>query len=145
MPTVIEKVLFLQNVDVFGEVPTEQLSHLAAIAQAVSVAAGQRVYQQSDPSDALYIVMTGKIELQQGDKPVVALEPEESFGIWALFDIQPRMFTAVAAEPSELLRIDREDFVDLLSDHVSISQAVIQRLAAKLRGLAERVASAGPV
>ena len=37
MLTVVEKVIFLQNVDVFAEIPTEQLSYLAAIAEEAKV------------------------------------------------------------------------------------------------------------
>ena len=38
MLTVVEKVIFLQGVDVFGDIPTEQLSYVAAIAERPTVA-----------------------------------------------------------------------------------------------------------
>ncbi len=60
------------------------------------------------------------------------------FGTWALFDDEPRVLAAEAIEDSRLLRIDRGEFNDLLSDDVRIAQGIIRTVARKLRELAER-------
>ena len=57
MLTVIEKVIFLQNVDVFSDVSTEQLAYLAAIVEEVSLPTGETIYKEQDPSDALYLAL----------------------------------------------------------------------------------------
>ena len=62
----------------------------------------------------------------------------QTFGTWALFDHEPRVLTATATEDSRLLRIDRNEFSDLLSDDVRIAQGIIRTVARRLRGLAGR-------
>jgi CRP-like cAMP-binding protein len=50
------------------------------------------------------------------------------------------MVTATADADSDLLRIDREDFIDLLADHVRIAEGVLKTVVKRLRSLVERVA-----
>ena len=139
MLTVIEKVIFLQNIDVFADVPTEQLALLAAIAEEVSFTKGDVIYKENDPADALYLVLEGRVQLQRGDQEIAVAQSKEAFGTWALFDEEPRVVTAMAAEDVSLLQIDREDFIDLLADHVQIAQGVLKTIAKRLRSLMERV------
>jgi CRP-like cAMP-binding protein len=139
MLTVIEKVIFLQNVDVFSQVPTEQLAYLAAIVEEVAVAKDEVLYNESDPPDAMYLVVDGAIRLHRGDREITVAKSKEAFGTWALFDEEPRVVTATAVEESRLLRVGKEEFIDLLADHVQITQGIIKTIAGRLRGLIDRV------
>ncbi len=135
----IEKVLLLQNVEVFAEVPTDQLAALAAIAREVSVLAGDTVFREHDVPDALYMVLEGHVKLHQGEREITTADKLQPFGTWALFDDEPRVLTATATEDTRLLRIDRNEFNDLLSDDVRIAKGIIRTVTRKLRELAERV------
>lgn len=139
MRTVIEKVIFLQNVDVFSEVPTEQLAYLAAIAREVSFAADEVVYREEASSDAMFLVVEGRVRLQRGDTPVTTAGPREAFGTWALFDDEPRVATATALEPTEALRISRADFLDVLADNVRVTEGVLKAIVRRLRALGRAV------
>jgi ATP/ADP translocase len=132
----IEKVLLLQNVEVFAEVPTDQLAALAAIAREVSVLAGDTVFREHDSPDALYLVLEGHVRLHQGEREVGTANRLTTFGTWALFDDEPRVMTATASEDTRLLRIDRNEFNDLLSDDVRIAKGIIRTVTRKLRELA---------
>ncbi|RMF67239.1 MAG: cyclic nucleotide-binding domain-containing protein [Calditrichaeota bacterium] len=137
--TVIEKVIFLQDIDVFKEVRVEDLAHLAAIAEEVSYLPGTHLYEVNDSPDALYLVINGKVRLHREGQEINVVGAGEALGTWALFDNQPRVATATALEPTDVLRIDRDDFYDLLSDHVRIAEAVLRSLARRLRALVERI------
>lgn len=139
MFTVIEKVIFLQNVDVFSDVPTESLAYLAAIAEEVTYMRGETVYETGEASDSLYLVLDGAVRLHRDGDDIMVAGPNDAFGTWALFDDEPRVATATADEESRLLRIDREDFLELLSDHSEITQGVFKNIVGRLRGLVGRV------
>ena len=141
MRTVIEKVILLQDVDVFAEVPTENLAVLAAIADEISLLDGDTLYRQHDPADALYLVLDGRVALRRGERTISEAGPGEAFGTWALFDEEPRLVSAAVVADATLLRIDRDDFVDLMADHVQIAQGVIKAVARRLRGLAAHEAT----
>ena len=57
----------------------------------------------------------------------------------ALFDDEPRVSAATALEPARLLRLHKEDFIDLLADNVGITQGVLKALVSRVRGLIGRV------
>lgn len=139
MFTTIEKVLFLQDIDIFRFTATEDLAHIALITDEVFHSAGSVVFSEGDTSDAMYLIVEGKVRLHQKAQDVMIAGPKDVFGIWALFDDEPRIVSATLLEDAQLLRIDREDFYDLLADHTRITQGVLKTLSKRLRGLLERV------
>lgn len=139
MLTVIEKVIFLQNVEVFADVPAEQLSYLAAIAEEVSFRSGETIYNAHESGDSMYIVLEGRVRLHRDDMEIGVIEKNGALGAWALLDDEPRVVTTVTLEDTQLLRIGKDDFIDLLSDHVEITQGVLRTLTRRLHGLAGRV------
>ena len=139
MLTTIEKVIFLQNVTIFLDVPVEQLAFLAAITEEISFLQGDEIYKAEEPSDSMYLVLDGKVRLHRDGEEVTTAESKEAFGTWALFDEEPRVVTATALEDSKLLRIYREDFYDLLADNIQIMQGIFKTLVKRLRKLVEHV------
>ena len=144
MLSVIEKVVFLQNVDIFSRVPTEQLAYVAAIAEEVNFLKKDIIFRERDTSDALYLVINGKVRLHRGEEEIALTGPREAFGAWALFDDEPRLVTATVVEDCRLLQIDRDDFADLLADHVQITQGILKDIVGRLRGLVGQVAGGNP-
>jgi CRP/FNR family transcriptional regulator, cyclic AMP receptor protein len=144
MLTVVEKVIFLQEVDVFSEVPTEQLAYLAAIAEEESFSQGEFIYREQDPAEAMYLVVEGKVRLHRGSLDITVADPGDPFGTWALFDDEPRVSAATVLEEARLLRLNKEEFVDLLADNVGITQGVLKALVKRMRGLVGRVGAGGP-
>lgn len=135
MFTVIEKVILLQGIDIFSEVPTEQLAALAAIAEEVSFTPDEDIFSENEFPDALYVVLEGRVRLHRDGNEIALVENREAFGTWALLDDEPRVASATAVDEVRLLRIDREDFIDLMADNVQIVQGVLKRVVKRLRSL----------
>ncbi len=141
MLTVVEKVVFLQNVDIFEQVPAEQLSYIAAIADEVEYFKGDVIFKENEPSDSLYLVIDGKIDLQREGQQILAAGAKEAFGTWSLLENEPRVVTARVTADARLLRIERSDFVDLLADNVQVTQGILKTLVKKVRDLVDLVGS----
>lgn len=139
MLTVVEKVLFLQDVDIFQNTSTEDLAYIAAITEEVRFQPGAEIFRENEASDSMYLIIEGKVRLHRGDQEVMMAQRKDAFGTWALFDDQPRIVTATAVEDALLLRIDREEFFDLLADHSKITQAMLKTLSTRLRKIVGRV------
>ena len=133
--TTIERVLLLQNIELFNEVTTEQLSFIAAIGREMEVSAGTVLYRENDAPDGLYVVISGMVAAKRGEEVIDNIGPNGSFGIWAFFDDEPRLASAAAVETSRLRFVAREDFYDVLADHVDIVQAIMKQLVQRLRRL----------
>ena len=136
MLTIVEKVILLQGVDVFSEVSTEQLAHLAAIAEETEHAPDSSIYGEGDTSDSMYIVLDGKVRLHRGETEVTAAEAGAAFGTWALFDDDLRVTSATTAAATRVLCIHKEDFIELLADNVDITRGVLKAIVKRLRGIA---------
>ncbi len=141
MLTTIEKVLFLQDVDIFEFTSTEDLAQIAAITEEIEFEKGNVIFKEGDISDCMYMIIDGRIRLIRDGSDVMVGTHKDIFGTWALFDDDPRVVTATAMEDSQLLRIQKEDFIDLLGDNVRITQGVMKKLVKRLRSLLERVGS----
>lgn len=137
METTIEKVIHLQRIDMFGDIPSEQLAHLAAIAQDYRVSRGEVLFSEGDSSDSMYILIEGGIEIERNGGRKKSIHKDEVFGVWGFFDRNPRLMSATASEDSYLLKIDNADFYDLIEDRVNLSKGLIKFLVDKIRQLIE--------
>ncbi len=61
MLSIIEKVIFLQDVDIFKHISSEDLSHVASITVEQNVDEGKLIYKEGDVSDSMYMVIEGKV------------------------------------------------------------------------------------
>jgi CRP-like cAMP-binding protein len=143
MLTIVEKVIFLQDVDVFSEVPSEQLAYLAAIAVEDTFASDTVIYREDDAAEAMYLVVEGRVRLHRGGMEIKVAQRGDAFGTWALFDEEPRVSAAMALQETQALRVNRDDFIDLLADNVGITQGVLKALVRRVRGLIGRVGAGG--
>jgi CRP-like cAMP-binding protein len=139
MLTTVEKVIFLQDVDVFQSISTSDLAYLAAITEELEASVDAVLFKEGDASDSMYLVIEGNVSLLRNGTELTTAGFKEVFGTWALFDDEPRLVAAVATEPSRLLRIEKDDFIDLLADHVQITQGVFKAMVSRLRSLANRI------
>ena len=66
--------------------------------------AGEVVFEAGDTGTQMYGVISGSVELRDGDVVVATLGPDSTFGELAIISKEPRSLTAVAAEamPVEL-------------------------------------------
>ena len=135
MLTPVDKVLCLQTVDVFKHATTEMLSYIGSIASEVELAQGHLIFREDDVSDAMYIVVQGRVRLEKSGENVMVVSPGQSFGTWAIFDNQPRVMTATAMEDVYLLKIRSDDFYDLLSEQQEITPVIFKAIIERVKNL----------
>jgi CRP/FNR family transcriptional regulator len=139
MLTTIEKVIFLQDIDIFEHTLTKDLAHIALITNEVTLKKDSIIFREGDISDAMYMVIEGKVRLTRDGQEVMVADHKDVFGSWALFDDEPRVVTATTLENGGLLKIEKEDFIDLMADHVQISQSIMKTMVQRLRNLMGRM------
>src|SRR5262245_27174743 len=101
----VDKVLCLQRVDVFKHATTEMLAYIGSIAYEVNAVRGHVIFSKDSLSDAMYVVVSGRVRLDKAGQEIQIVSPGQSFGTWALFDNQPRVMSATALEDVHLLKI----------------------------------------
>jgi CRP/FNR family transcriptional regulator, cyclic AMP receptor protein len=140
MLTMIERVIFLKQVPVFGAMTVERLRILASISEEQECTAGQRIIAEGEPGDALYIIVSGRVSIQrQAHKAVGAiaqlaeLGPREYFAEMALFDDEPHSADAVALTPTDLLLVRRGPLIALIRRYPDMVFGFFKVLNQRLR------------
>jgi len=139
MLTIIEKVIFLQDVDIFEYISTEDLSHIAEIAEVVEYEMDSKIFGEGDIPDAMYMIIEGQVRLIREGSIILTSSQKDVFGTWALFDDEPRVITAITASDCQFLKIHKDDFIELLGDNIMITKAILKKLVIRLRNLVGKV------
>ena len=140
MLTIIEKVIFLQGIEAFAEIPTEQLSHIASITEEIELGPDTILIRQNEPADALYFIIEGKIRLERDGHEITRVGKNDDIGTWSLLDDeQPNIATAVIMEPTRLLKINREEFFEIVADYVEITQGIFKSLTRRIRRIGRQI------
>ena len=136
----------LKSVPMFGGFPDDQLRALATMVTRRSVPRSTVIMHEGDPTDALYIVMSGRLKVMMGEadgKEVILgiLGPGEFFGEMGLIDDSPRSATVTAIEPCELLAVGKRAFKKCLSENITLALAVLQVVVKRLREADRKIGS----
>ncbi|RMG16906.1 MAG: cyclic nucleotide-binding domain-containing protein [Deltaproteobacteria bacterium] len=133
MLTTVEKVLFLKSIELFEQIPGEDLAQIALITEELTLDAGEVVFEEGEMGDALFLLIEGRVSVRRGDRVIAELGPGECFGEMAILDSSPRSATVAALEEASCLKIEREDFYDIMAEKPEIAQGVIKVLMRRLR------------
>jgi CRP-like cAMP-binding protein len=102
---------------------------------------GDIIFRKGELGGKLYSVVSGEVQLNWGDDGVETIGPGSSFGIGALVDPEHRRFgTAVALCDSELLEMNREEFLFALQELPMFSLEMLHDLEQRLQKIKTQVA-----
>jgi hypothetical protein len=98
-----------------------ELARVVSRFEATAFKLGEVIFQQGSAGESFYVIFQGQVRVsfrdQGGDeKAIDILKAGEHLGEDALLFDRPRMVTATASEPTILLRLDREPFLQILKD-----------------------------
>jgi hypothetical protein len=141
MLTMIEKIVFLKQVQFFDEMPAADLRALAGVAEAATYEAGQTIITEGEPSDALYVVVSGRVAVQHRQRgetertltELASLGPREYFGEMSLFDEAPGSADVVALAPTQVLVVRRAPLFALIERQPALAMDLFRVLSRRLR------------
>ena len=138
--------LLLRNVPLFSQLPEAPLSLLTKVVGRKSYTRGTTIINAGDPTDALYIVISGRLKVMMSDDEgreviLAILGQGEFFGEMGLVDDAPRSATVIAIEPCELLVMSKADFKKCLGENFDIAMGVMRGLVKRLRDADKKIGS----
>jgi len=104
----------------------------------MKMGAGEFIYQQGDPADAVFFVVWGVVEAVtfspdgKLSRCVAQMSTGEFFGDLAVFTDNPRFAAVRTREPSEVLRIEKSAFMNLLKTVPDLGLFFSRNLARRL-------------
>lgn len=97
------------------------------------VKAGGIIFREGDEATELYVIKSGQVRIQLGNRTLTELGPDNIFGEMALIDNEPRSASAVAVADVEIVPIDERQFLFLVSQTPYFALKVMRVLAQRLR------------
>lgn len=101
---------------------------------------GELVFSEGDLVGSFYIIESGYVSIfiNKGgrEEQICILEPGDYFGEMAIFNKNTRTASATAIEPTTLLSIDKDKFLDFIQSHPDISEKINKILTVRNEELA---------
>lgn len=145
---ILKKLQALKSLKIFSHMNEREIFEIMKRADIKQYGPGEVVFQEGDTEDHLYVIIQGSFRvISKGrsgeDLTFFVAGSGLIFGEMSFLDRQPRSATVVAGEPSEVFRLTRDDFEDLLAKAPTVAArfmfGVSEILSRRMRGANQRI------
>ncbi|MCI5600552.1 MAG: Crp/Fnr family transcriptional regulator [Hallerella porci] len=140
-------VELLKGVDLFSELTEEQLAQLATLVIANDYARDETIILEKDDSTrALFLIAEGEVKVYvtgtDGKETILSLLSRgDSFGEMSLIDGEPRSASVKAVQPTKVLIIRQEHFLELLKTTPELATGLLVQMSRRLRNANRQIGS----
>ena len=129
-----DKLKFLQQTELFSELPVTELKAICQIASEVTYPADATLFEEGDEGDSLYLMVDGEVSIiKAGTEVLFFSEKGYCLGEIALIDNKPRSATVKTVKSTQFLRITRHDFYNAMAREPRIGSGMFRVLNDKIR------------
>ncbi|MFB2981615.1 Mo-dependent nitrogenase C-terminal domain-containing protein [Microseira sp. BLCC-F43] len=137
-----ENIQLLQDVPIFRDIDRETaLSRLALNLEEVQFPAGHTIFKQGKLGPALYILVSGAVEVHLGGLRLAKLGPGKYFGEMSLFDSEPHSASVTTLEPCKCLVLTQAQIYKAIRENPEIGVNIIRILSKRVRLLSLHVSA----
>jgi CRP/FNR family cyclic AMP-dependent transcriptional regulator len=134
----------LRQTPLFQGLSDAEAAALSTFVEGVAVEADTVIVRQGDEADALYVLQSGQVEVRLrsqdgGSKSVATIGTGGYFGEIGILTGGTRLADVVALEPTELLRLSKDDYERYLAEVVEIDQELGETAAARAADSARKL------
>lgn len=136
----------LAQTDFFADANPDALQTIAAAGHELHLIRGDVLFNEGDPSSALYLVLRGRVAIalanpiDRRESVVALMEAGDLFGEMGMLDDGPRSALARALEPTTVLTIPYEQILQMFNDNPKLLWNVTRLLAQRIRVTDEALA-----
>lgn len=134
-----DHLYLIKQIPLFAGLGDAELHYLADILSEMNIPAGQLLFQEGDPGDCFYVILSGNVEILKAlgtpdERLLNTRGPGEFFGEMSLLDPDGRRTASVrTAVPTQLLVMARSDFDALLQYRPALAYEMVRVLSLRLR------------
>lgn len=128
-----DRVLLLAHTPLFSQTPENVLASITPIMKEEQYGAGDTIFSKGDLGTALYVIYAGEVSIRDGDTELARFGRGDFFGELALLDTEARSATAEAITDLRLLRLDQDDFFDLMEERGEVLRSIVRSLSGRIR------------
>ncbi len=138
----------LRNVKFFDSLSNDELMIIAEYFHELHLAAGEIVFSEGDVGDSFYILREGSLEITklirhdlETQAELNTLEPLDFFGEMALVDESPRSATVKAVTDVVLLKMEKQDFLNICLQYPQVIFHLTKTMSIHLRNTNQQFAT----
>jgi len=141
--SIMERILLLRRVPLLADLSPADLKRVAAIATEHHFLDGETIFEQDEPGDEMYVVVSGEVRVlvadgKNGNREVARRKVGDTVGEMSVISGSLRSASLVAAGDVHLLCLDQKSFEGLLRERPEVSLAVMRMLCERLRQVSQR-------
>lgn len=134
----------LRSCQLFAGISAQDLEKIAEVAIPRSLEKGEYLFRERDPTHGFYAVQTGAVNVHRvnaaGKEQIIHIfRPGETFAEAALATEQGYPADARAVEPSHVLLIQKDGFLDLLRRQPELALRMLASMSSHLRVLVSQL------
>lgn len=131
----INLIQFLADIPFFSEVSNESLKHLCDNVAKETFIKNEVVFEKNTIGQAMYAILEGSVKVHDKSHIYDTLSVGDCFGEYALIDNETRSASVTALEKIKVLKIERDDFLDLLQQDSGFAQGILSVMIKRHREL----------
>lgn len=140
----MNKLVFLKGLPLFSNLDNKDLLEISKFTYEKKVKKGNIIFSQGDPGYTLYLIVKGRVKVvligESGKELVLAVLKRGDFlGEMSIIEDEVRSATAIALEPTVLLTIEKENFLNFLIKNSKAMLGVLKELSKRLRNADEKI------
>ena len=141
--SIMERILLLRRVSLLADLSPSDLKRVAAITTEQHFLDGEVIFEQDEPGDEMYVVVSGEVRVlvrdgKKGEKEVARRKVGETVGEMSVISGSVRSATLAAGGDVHLLCLDQKSFEGLLRERPEVSLAVMRMLCERLQQATQR-------
>lgn len=121
-----------------------QFGFLSEYGRRMEVPEGFVVIRDGDDAGSMFFILDGLVEVTKDERLLAVLEPGEVFGEMSMVDGRPRSANVAALQPTELIRIDRNDFDEAGAQNLELLRFMMEIMANRIRNTNALAAAFAP-
>lgn len=138
--------LRFSEIPLLAGLPSAELENLEATAKIRSFDKNTIIVSQGDESNSLYIIRSGRVRVYLDDERgrqiiINNLGTGEYFGELALLSDTVRSANVMTTEPSSMVILRKQAFMECLKSNLSVSMSVISYLVDRVQALTDDLSS----
>ena len=142
----MKKIKLLQSVALFWDLKKEELGYISEKMVSRKYESGNYIFMEESDGEQCFFVVKGSVKVtrlsKEGREVILAmLNHGDFFGEMSLLDGESRSANVIALEKTEVLTLNRKDFLIVLHEYPKIAIQLLKELASRLRKSDRHIAS----
>ena len=142
----MDKNNLLKSVSLFYDLSDIELGYISSRMITKKFETGNLIFMENSEGEKCFFVAEGSVKVTRSSKDgkeviLAMLNTGEFFGEMALLDGESRSANVIALEKTEVLTLNREDFLSVLQNYPQIAIQLLKEMAHRLRKSDRQIAS----